>query len=50
MNNVKVVIDTCYSILNISIYLCGYHITLWQVFIFGLIGFLLLWLIFGILK
>ena len=43
MEYIKIIIDMCYQILNYKIYLgMGYYISLFNVMIFGLIGFLLL--------
>ena len=50
MYQIKIIFETCFKILNLSISLFGYHITFWQVFMFVIVGSLLLWLIFGILK
>lgn len=46
MDNVKCVIDACYSILKMQLSLCGYTVTLWNVLIFGFCVFLLFVFIF----
>lgn len=50
MNDIKVIIDACVSILDTKMNLCGYAITLQQVFLYGIVGFILLYFIFGIMK
>lgn len=50
MYAVKALIDACMSIFSIEMYLFGYHITLFQVFIFTAVGFLAMWFIFRILR
>ena len=50
MDKVSILIKFCLNILNIPIFLFGYSITMWQVFLYGGIVFLVCKLIFGILK
>ncbi len=50
MSAMKTLIETAYNILNIELYLMGYHVTLWNVFLFSVVAYLLLYFIFRILK
>lgn len=50
MGAIKTVFDACMSILSIDIYLLGYHVNMWQVLLFSVVAYLLLWFIFRILR
>lgn len=50
MEMIKVIIDLCMSILQISINLFGYHVSLLNVLVWGLAIFVVIWLLFGIFK
>ena len=50
MQYIKDLINFCISILNISINLFGFEISLLNVFVYGLALSLVSWLIFGIFK
>lgn len=49
MESIGLLIRMCYSILNYGINLFGYPVSLWQVLVFGMLLFFIVWLIFGIL-
>lgn len=50
MGEFKSVVDTCFSIMQLSIPLFGYQFTLWQVFIFSAISYAVVRLVFGIFR
>lgn len=50
MGLLKGIIDLCMSLLNMSINLFGFHVSLSAVFIWCLAIFLVSWLVFGIFK
>lgn len=50
MNNVKIIIGFCYNLLNISINLFGYNISLLNVLIWGGLVCVVVWLFYGIMK
>lgn len=50
MEAIKIIFDSMYSIMNISIYLFGFNITLWNAFVFFGICGLASWLFWGLFK
>lgn len=50
MDKVSIIINFCTDILNIPISLFGYSITMWQIFIFGGLVYIVVRLFFGIMK
>lgn len=50
MDSFALLIDFCYRIMNIPINLFGYSISIWHLFIFGGLVYIIVWLFFGIMK
>lgn len=50
MQDIKLIIDFCYRVMNISINLYGYSISLWQIFVFGILCYIVVWIFFGAMK
>lgn len=50
MDIFRVVFDIAYRIMNIDLYLCGFTISLFQVLMYGLIGFILLYIFFRLTR
>lgn len=46
LKELKLVIDFCIRVLSIDLNIDGYHFTLANVFIYGLFGFIILYLFF----
>lgn len=49
MNDIKTLFNLCLSILAYKIDLYGYSISLWNVFIFSVLGYILLYFVFKML-
>lgn len=50
MSQIELLFNFCISIMNIPITLLGYSITMWQIFLYGGILYLVVRLFFGIMK
>lgn len=50
MESVGLLIRMCYGMLNYGINLFGYSVSLWQVLVFGMLLYFIVWLIWGILN
>ncbi len=50
MNYISALIDACFHVLNITINLFGFGVTLWQVFLFCALVYILVYIFFGIMK
>lgn len=50
MQNIKLIIDFCYRVLNISINLFGYGISMWQIFLFGILVYIVCYIFFGAMR
>lgn len=50
MGIVKSIFDLCTVILQHKIYLFGFHVSLFNVFVWGLAIFIIVYLLFGIFK
>ena len=50
MRELKLVIEFCFRILSIDLNVEGYHFTLANVIIYGLVGFIILYILFRIFR
>lgn len=50
MNYISALITACFDMLNISINLFGFSVTLWQVFLFCALVYIVVYIFFGIMK
>ena len=50
LRELKLVIDFCIRVLSIDLNIDGYHFTLANVIIYGLVGFIILYLLFRIFR
>ena len=50
MGEFQSVVDTCFSIMQLSIPFFGYQFTLWHVFIFSAIAYSVVRFVFGIFR
>ena len=50
MKELKFVIDFCIRVLSIDLNIEGYHFSLANVFIYGLLGFIVLFILFRIFR
>lgn len=50
LKELKLVIDFCVRVLSIDLNIDGYHFTLANVIIYGLVGFFILYLLFRIFR
>lgn len=48
MNNLKTIFDACTNILSVNLNLFGYDITLLQVMVFSILGFIILKFLFSL--
>lgn len=50
MENIKVIIDFCISVMNYKIDLFGYHVSLTSVMVYGIVGMLVARFFYGVFK
>lgn len=50
MDRIAGLLNFCFVVLNLSINLFGYSITMWQLFIFGGLVYIVVWLFFGMMR